>query len=82
MPRPMVGGAPGSTTGLSSCPRGGGMKALIVFFNKERTDYLVVGPLKSEAECTEEIRRLRSVYADKSIEAIESVLMQPAGAIK
>lgn len=57
------------------------MKAVVVFFNRDR-DYLLVGPFKTDGECNEEIKRLRSVYSAKAVEAIEQVNMLGPGTIK
>lgn len=58
------------------------MKAVVVIFNRDRTDYLLVGPFKTDEECNEEIKRLRSVYSAKAVEAIEQVNMLSPGTIK
>jgi uncharacterized lipoprotein YmbA len=58
------------------------MKAITIFFNETRTDYLVVGPLKTDAECEAEIQRLKAVYADKVITSIDWVSLHASGTVK
>jgi hypothetical protein len=58
------------------------MKVITIFFNEARTDYLVVGPLKTDAECDAEIRRLKALYADKTITSIDWVSLHAPGAVR
>jgi hypothetical protein len=59
-----------------------GDKVVIVMFDDAHREYLIVGPLKTEAACEREMERLRGVYAMDRIKAMHWIDMRPVGSVK
>jgi hypothetical protein len=57
------------------------MKAIIVFFNEARTDFIIVGPFK-DGEAGAEIKRLKTTYVSGAIREINLINMIEPGAVR